>query len=430
MFPLAFMPLLKNGKYTYLSMLPLLFFPHFNSICFLKLGLTFSYFEVYLFLLCFIILIKGFNYKHLFIFDTAGKIFIIFLAISLLSIVIAHIRISIGDLTPNLKLEHAPIARSLMSLNRVFVYPILLNMIRIFYKERGVDIHKYFILFLALSGIFPTIATYMQACGIEFTMLFNNPSYAILGILTPNRPFGLSYEASFYSIMCLFSFIGAYYAMEYKYINRTKSMLLMLFYFFGTILCISRTGMLILLVFVIWKNYQSIGIKKVMLALILLFVLSQIEVMGFNIIERFTSSFDDGADASNIERFGSAYALVELALDKALLFGVGIYNYGYYILDYVPAELLALKNYSLKDEVVSFNFIVQLFAEWGGFIFSCFIIYVFRLLSSNKQFVFMADWFLFFAVVSFSVQFMNFSLPFLIILYSPNLRINKHLINA
>ena len=239
-------PFICKGKYIHLSMLPLLFFPHFNTTCFLKLGLTFSFFEIYLFAFSFLILLTGFSLTNAFRLNVSGKIFGLFLIISILSIFIAQFRIGLGNLKPSTFYGESPGIRSLMSLNRLFVYPVLLPYIRTFYVKKGVDISFYFKKYLAYSGIIPSIAVILQACGIECLLLFNNPSFSeSVGWASPGRPFGLSYEASFYAFMCLFSFVGVYYAVRDNIISSSRGYILYTLYAMGVLLCISRTGMLV-----------------------------------------------------------------------------------------------------------------------------------------------------------------------------------------
>ena len=336
-------PFICKGKYIHLSMLPLLFFPHFNTTCFLKLGLTFSFFEIYLFAFSFLILLTGFSLTNAFRLNVSGKIFGLFLIISILSIFIAQFRIGLGNLKPSTFYGESPGIRSLMSLNRLFVYPVLLPYIRTFYVKKGVDISFYFKKYLAYSGIIPSIAVILQACGIECLLLFNNPSFSeSVGWASPGRPFGLSYEASFYAFMCLFSFVGVYYAVRDNIISSSRGYILYTLYAMGVLLCISRTGMLVFICFVCLKNCSQLNFKRLVFLLLIIGLLSQINWMGFNMMDRLVSSFDFEADRSTIERWGSAEGLFNLAIHKSLFFGVGIYNYFYYVMPYIPSEMYHL----------------------------------------------------------------------------------------
>lgn len=413
-------PFILKGKYIYLSMMPLLFFPHFNTTCFLKLGLTFSFFEVYLFLFSFLILLTHFGLKNIFKLNLSCKIFGLFLVVSIISIIIAQFRIGLGDLKPSMFYDESPIVRSFMSLNRLFVYPVMLSYIRAFYVNKGIDVSFYFKKYLAYSGIFPSIAIILQACGVECLLLFNNPSFAEeVKWASPGRPFGLSYEASFYAFMCFFSFIGVYYAIRDNIISLLKGYILYTLYITGVLLCISRTGMLVFICFICLKSFSNLSFKKVSFLLLIILLLSQINWMGFNMMDRLTSSFDFDADNSTIERWGSAEGLLNLAIHKSLFWGVGIYNYFYYIMPYIPSEMYHLMNYSNSDKVVSFNFILQLLGEWGGILFLFFFSFVFYKLFKIRKEGMVTDWFFYFFIISMSVQLMNFSLPFLILLYTP-----------
>lgn len=379
-------PFICKGKYIHLSMLPLLFFPHFNTTCFLKLGLTFSFFEIYLFAFSFLILLTGFSLTNAFRLNVSGKIFGLFLIISILSIFIAQFRIGLGNLKPSTFYGESPGIRSLMSLNRLFVYPVLLPYIRTFYVKKGVDISFYFKKYLAYSGIIPSIAVILQACGIECLLLFNNPSFSeSVGWASPGRPFGLSYEASFYAFMCLFSFVGVYYAVRDNIISSSRGYILYTLYAVGVLLCISRTGMLVFICFVCLKNCSQLNFKRLVFLLLIIGLLSQINWMGFNMMDRLVSSFDFEADRSTIERWGSAEGLFNLAIHKSLFFGVGIYNYFYYVMPYIPSEMYHLMNYSNSDKVVSFNFILQLWTEWGGDSLCVFFLFCLLQVISDKK---------------------------------------------
>lgn len=408
-------PFILKGKYIRLSLLPLLFYPHFNVTCFLKIGLTISFFELYSIALFGLLLIKYKFYK--FKITPSDKIFGVFLIISLFSIVVAQIRILNGNLKPSLFFQESPSIRSLMSLNRFFVYPVILIYLREFYTYFKVDLNYYFKKYLAYSGFLPSIATILQSLGFNFLVLANNPSFSSnAGWITVGRPCGLTNESSFFAFMLIFSFIGIYYCIKENIISEKRGYLLYLVYFLALLMSISRTGMLILFIFILQKNIKHLSAKKIIIFICIILCISNISFQGFNILERFSSSFNYMADLSTIERYGSTEAILKLALDKSLLLGIGIYNYTYYIHKYLPDYLYNTIHYANNDPIASFNFILQLIAEWGGALFLFFIIYVYKILKKSHD-TFISNWFIYLSIFALSFQILNFSLPFLILLY-------------
>lgn len=403
----------------HLSMLPLLFFPHFNVTCFLKMGLTISFFEVYLLVFFAFTFLARNSYTMR--IDTAAKIFGLFLSLSLLSIVIAQIRMGVGNLQPSFDYLENPAVRSFMSLNKMFVFiPVLLTIKR-FYIERKINIPYYFKKYLAYSGVFPSIAVVFQYFNSSFMLLFNNPSFSeTRGWDVVGRPCGLTNEASFYAILCFFSFMGVYYAIEEKIISQKVGTALYILYFVALVLSISRTGLFVFLLFFLFKYYRRLTFCKIVVCVCIVILASQITIMNFNIIDRLISSFDITADASTAERYGSAEAIWRLALDKGLLLGVGIYNYYYYLTPYLPDYMTDVVAYSKGTPIPSFNFIFQLLVEWGGIQFLFFGIYTFINLRKKVCESFVKDWFLYMFIFALTVQVLNFSLPFLILLYRKN----------
>lgn len=417
-FPLYF---LNNRKYIHLSIMPLLFFPHFNVTCFLKLGITFSYFEIYLCFLVFFMFVSGIKFKVLLI--KSDYIYILLLLISLVSIIVAQIRIfMIQDLDPSIVFPIPPFYRSLMSLNKMIFYPFLLIYIRNYYENKDVNINYYFIKYLAYSGVVPAIAAIFQISPINFKLFFNNPSFSMdLGWSSVERIVGLTNEASFFAFLIFFSLLGTYYAYKNSIISKCIRDCLYCLYILVVLLSISRTGMLIFVLFFLHKVFQGISFQRILwvsfVVIIGIGILSNITIGGFNIADRFTSSFNIYADLSTIERYGVTEALIRLAIDKSLYWGVGIYNYTFYIFDYLPVYLLDVIKYPSNFQIPSFNFIIQLFVELGFLFFILFFLSAFLLLRSIKNSI-LSDWYIYLFIFALSFQVLNFSLPFVILLYN------------
>lgn len=411
----------------------LLISSHFNVTSFFKFGLTFSFFEINL-LICTVIfvyihLIKPIHIKGNLI--SSDRIFILFLLLSFFSIGIGIIRVGAGDLVPDNKIPTYFLARSFMSLNKLFVFLPALIFIRKFLLIRYDDgkVRMVFIKALVISGILPMLATLIQFLGIGFYLVHNNPSFAEVFRIenyTGQRIVGLSNEASFYVYQLFFSTLGIYYAQKLKLFSNKKLFVLTLLYVLTVIISISRTGLLIFILLAsliayrtFKKNILSFLLKSVFVGPILIAMLiglATLNIGGFNLADRFLSTFQVDSDSSTLERYGSMEALFNLILDKCLLLGTGIYNYQYYIKEYLP-YYMDLSNYGKGDTPPSFNFVLQLFAEFGvplAFLFFGWVIFIFKKAQND---LLVKDWFLFLFLFSLSFQALNFAIPFLIILY-------------
>jgi hypothetical protein len=153
-----------------------------------------------------------------------------------------------------------------------------------------------------------------------------------------------------------------------------------------------------------------------LILIVCFFVLKNITITGFNIYDRLLSSFDVKADLSTIERYGSSEAILILAIDKGLFFGVGIFNYGFYVMKYLPDYMDVITHYDADHGVPSFNFILQLLAEFGLPLFLVFMSLSIYFVRKTKD-AFITGWFLFLFVFCLSFQALNFVVPFLIFLY-------------
>ncbi|WP_187666198.1 O-antigen ligase [Pedobacter sp. N36a] len=282
---------------------------------------------------------------------------------------------------------------------------------------------------MAFSGVLPVIAVLIQSLGLGFLLIHNNPSFSEtfrLENYINARPVGLTNEASFFVYQLFFSTLALYYAWKRKIVSSKLYYILIALYIYGVIVSISRTGLLIFALFflIVWLRESKIltvkGFLKVLaylpFILIGLLFLGSFNIGGFNLTERLLSSFNQGADLSTLERYGSAEALFKLILDKGLILGVGIYNFQYYIKDYLP-DYMDIFYYPKGVAPASFNFIFQLFVEFGV-ILAVFFFYKSRRYIFNVQNDrFYKDWFLFLFIFSFSFQTLNFAIPFLIFFY-------------
>jgi len=355
---LTFSPLLllKYKKSGLLILYPLLFTAHFNATVFLKAGITISFFELTLMISVCVILSNAKKNKTLkgllnaMCFYNQDKIWLNFLGFSFLSILISIYRVYLfRDIVPDPAFSPPFFIRGIMSLNKFFFYFPLFFVIRGYFKQHydAVITHKTFIKALAFSGILPAVAIFVQFLGIGFSMIHNNPSFAEtfrVETYQGARPAGLTNEASFFVYQLFFSTLGLYYAKLHGFIQLKKYYSILLLYILAVILSLSRTGLLIYGIFflLVWFRKNSIfslkGLKNITIAIpiigLVLFALSRISIANFNLGSRFLSTFDQGADASTLERYGSADALYHLLIDKTIFLGVGIYNYQYYIKSY------------------------------------------------------------------------------------------------
>jgi len=428
------------SKKTAINILyPLLFSAQFNVTQFLKIGITISFFELTL-ITSLIGLILS-SYKNGNITEIISsikikkhdKIWFYFLILSFLSIIISCLRVFLENLNPDPKMSPVFFLRSLMSLNKFFFYlPIfylIINFLSAYYENE--IINKTYLKSMAFAGILPALSVIIQYSGIGFILLHNNSSYSesfrmedYLGA----RPVGLTNEASFFVYQLFFCTLALYYSNLRCLIKNKHYYFLLFLFILAVILSLSRTGLLVYSLFfmLVWfRKTKLLSFKSFVRAIIILpliigfiAILARLNVGNLNIGSHFLSAFNYSSDLSTLERYGSSEALFNLFKSKGLLFGVGIYNYQYYIKDFLPAYM-SIFHYEPGIAPASFNFIIQLFAELG-FIMTVFF-FVKSYFTIYKPYIdsFIKDWFLFLIIFSFSFQILNFAVPFLIILYLP-----------
>lgn len=425
----------QRKKYKYI-LLSLIFTAQFNVTCILKLGVTFSFFEVALIevflVLCIDRLLYGrkLNWRA----NPISEIFIWFIIFSIISMCIAFLRITLGDLPESKEYTTPPLLRSIMSLNKPIFYLLIIPIGNyLIDKIEYSQYRKYFIKYLALSGIIPAIAVILQWLAIGFIVIHNNPSYSenTLRIVQyyGTRPVGLSNEASIHCFELFFSLIGLVHCKLHNYISSRTFKILYIVFIVSVILSISRTGLVLFIGYTIYaylRYSNGGGLKKGVIMTVIfsifLMLMSSLEIGGFNLYDRLISTFDVEADMSTIERYGLAQALVDLAIDKSMIVGVGIYNYFYYLKDYLPDYMSAI-HYDYGFPLPSFNFIVQLIAEWGLPIFIFFVIISYRNLKLLRSKI-ADEWFVSLLIFGISFQVLNFSLPFILMLYPINRKNN------
>lgn len=420
-------PLLSLKKVNATSLLiSLIFTAQFSVTAFLKVGMTVGFMEVALFL-TFIVLIIKLPLKSI-RFTAADKVFLVFIVFSLLSVFIAYARVFFQDLNPSKEYDLSPTLRSIMSLNKIIVFLPLFIIIRSLISSQIElkDLQKQFLLILAFSGIVPSLAVVFESLNIGFLLIHNNPSFSEtfrIEVFNGARASGLSNEASFFGYQLFFCYMGAI-ELFFKHPKLKKTMLFIaVFYWITLLVTISRTGILLFLVYTIYKYFETNTLKfksVVKLSIILVavfFVLSRITIQNFNLRDRFISSFVFDADLSTIERYGVTQALYKLIVDKGIILGVGIYNYQYYIKPYFP-DFMSVIYYARGQSPPSFNFILQLIAELGPIIFIFMFGCVFFILKKADSFI--KEWFVFLFLFALGFQVLNFTIPFIILLYPPN----------
>lgn len=417
----------KLKKYV---LLVLLFSAQFNVTCLLKLGVTFSFFEVALVLsalFSFMLLLRRHSFKILFF--NADSIYAYFLIFSIVSICIAFIRLLCGNLPVTSEYGLFPLIRSLMSLNKPIFYLLIFIVRQDFIETFSLnDYRGLFIKYLAFSGIIPAVVVLLQFLSIGFVVIHNNPSYAenAVRIVVYNgvRVVGLANEAANFCYGLFFSYIGLFHAYCSQLIGKKNFLAILSLYIIAVVLTISRTGLAMFVIYTlykyIWYNRPSIAtiLKLSVLCAVLLGSLSLVNLHGFNLYQRLLSTGDVHADLSTIERYGLTHALFNLAMDKGLVVGVGIYNYFYYLKDYLPDYVTMNISYEYGYQLPSFNFVLQLWAEYGLFFALLFFVLVIRMVRKCKD-PLIKEWFLFLLFFAFSFQILNFSVPFLIFLYPP-----------
>jgi hypothetical protein len=413
-----------SKKYKKYALASFLFTAQFNITMLFKIGVTFCFFEITLFLSAVIIIFFSYRKTSYIKMNRIDMIYVFFLVFALFSIIIAQIRIALQNLVPLVTAE-VPFIRSIKSLNRIIVYiPALIIIKSYLRKTIPSDDYSYlFLKYLAFSGIIPAIAAILQFIGVNFYLLRNNASFGVInpGIIDfgGSRIVGLTNEASFYIYQLFFPFIALFESKNKKLITKMTFLIICGLYILSVIISLSRTGYIIYLLYLVY--YFLIikhSLKKILLfsciliGLLLLF--NEVTILNFTIVERFKSSFKYDADLSTIERYGVTEALFKLMIKESLFTGVGIYNYGYYIKNYLP-EYMNMIDYD-GIRVPSFNFILQLLVEFGVFPFFIIFIIFFYLIKKMKD-LFIVVWFLFLFLFALLFQILNFSIPFLICLY-------------
>lgn len=416
-------------------LIPLIFTAQFNVTSFLKIGVTISFFELNLIIVVLSILItqtvKGLGINNMIRFKKQDRVWGIFLLICLLYIPISMLRVNLGNLHPDPDFKPVYYVRGLMSLNKFFFYfpcfYIIRSYLMQFYSE--LDLKLEFIKAMAWSGLLPVLAVFVQYFALGSVLLHNNPSFAEiyrLQLYAGARPVGLTNEASFFVFQLFFSSMALYYGWKNGLFSRNVFYVISALYLVGVVLSISRTGLVFFAFFylIVWlreiRIFTISGFLKSLkflpiIALVVGLVLS-LNIGGFNLGDRVFSAFKSEADASTIERYGSANALLHLFLDKCLFLGVGIYNHQYYIKSYLPPEM-SMFYYPKGTSPASFNFVFQLMVEFGLIVFLIFCFIERKLIFQNNTDRFYKDWFLFLLLYSFLFQTLNFAVPFLIFFY-------------
>ena len=400
----------EYNKYFFAA---LFFLATFDVTIIAKAGLTVGFFELGLILL-FLKQLKMGNMKLC--FQGKDKIYLSFLLFSFISIIIANVRLAIGDLSVK-ENELLPFLRSFMSLGKYIFYFVTI----IFIRDHLAINNKEFMYGIALGGLPAAIAVILQALPFfNFILIHNNPSLMepILRIAEYSgelRPVGLTNEASFFAYQISFSLLALTEIILCCGVNKLKSFIIVI-YGAAIIISLSRTGYLAMIIifmfYIISSNKLSKKIYLISLGLIIIYFLSFAEYYGFNVLERFISTFDVISDYSTIERYGVTEALMSLALDKSILFGIGIYNYGYYIKEYLPESLYAFYDYDYA--VPSFNFLIQVITEFGIPLFILFFAYIIKIYRRIDD-RFSKRWLLLMLYFSLTFQIFNFSVPFLLL---------------
>ena len=415
---LVILGLMIYGIKNWQAVAALYFLATFDVTCFIKFGMTISYFESALLLL----LIRSVFLKvRLIALDRKECLAIYFLALCVLSVIISQLRFIFNDLQSDAS-SIEMVARSIQSNGKLIFYVFILSILSRVYRISSID----FIKGVAIGAIPAAIAVILQYAGVGLILIHNNPSFGMgfnIQTYTGQRPAGLTNEASFYAYQVAFSIIMLLVCILRKYISTVIWMyIIMCLYFTSLIASIARSGWVIipaLCMIISWleikRSSRDVNIRKTLVFICVLILaislLTKLEFQGFNVASRFLSSFNTEADASTIERYASLVALLGLALDKSLLFGVGIYNYAFYIKPYIAPEVW--KSFYADNTVMpSFSFVIQLFAEFGGILFLLLFLGVYRYYRTSVG----AEkyWFLVALLFAMTFQVTNFACTYFI----------------
>ncbi len=424
---LLLIPLFFHKKKVKAILFILIFTAQFNVTCLFKLGVTFSFFEVALLITSILIFLQQiYQRKWRCSISNIDIVFLIFLMFSFISICIAFCRLLFDDLKLTSEYPMIPSVRSIMSLNKSLFYLLIIPVRNYISSSISYDEYqKAFLKYLTYSGVIPSIAVILQYLSIGFIVVHNNPSYSenVLRIVSymGERPVGLSNEAAAHCYELFFCLLGLFFSYYQKFISRKSFLILYTLFFVSVILSISRTGLLFFIAYsaYAYMRHSGVSMKKILVLIstgsLGFLLLMNLNIGGFNLFDRLLSTADVEADLSTIERYGLTHALVDLAIDKSMILGVGIYNYFYYLKSYLP-DYMGTLVYDRGFPLPSFNFIVQLWAEFGLPLFLLFIYLVVKYVRKCNN-SFFNDWFLSLFLFALSFQMLNFSIPFIILLY-------------
>lgn len=406
---------IRNWKYV----AALYFLATFDVTSFVKIGMTISFFELGLIAL---LARSAFLKIRLLKLDHKEQLVIYFIILAGVSVLIAQIRVGLDWLRP----DHTAlelIARSFMSNGKLVFYVVCLSVLSRIYQVSQKD----FIKGVALGSAPAAVAVILQYAGLGLILIHNNPSFAeVFRVETyaGQRPVGLTNEASFFSYQLAFSVAMLLVSILRQYFSsKAVPYFMMILYLSSLVLTIARTGLVLipaLCLIIAWMEAKaSNGAFRMPKSLVVfgvltigVLLLADTSILGYDVGSRLASSFNAEADASTIERYGSMAALLQLAMHKALIFGVGIYNYSFYVRPYLSDYLRDL--YGSDGIMPSFSFVIQLFSELGGVLFSILLLLAYRyyrVANAPEKY-----WFLTALVFAMTFQVTNFACTFFVFL--------------
>jgi hypothetical protein len=341
----------------------------FDSFNIAKIGITINFFEVAIIIL----FIKSFRIEYLAKKLSIIEIFLLkCLLITVAAILIAQMRILFFDLYSEYS-NYDVFTRSIFSNSKLLFFFFCFFFIRRRYNISNRD----FVTGVVYGALPTCIFSILQALGVGVLLIHNNPSFGEFNrieIYDGQRPVGLTNEASFYVFQLCLAIPMLLICKYNKYISNFHFCSIAILIFISILLSISRTGWILAPVIILLIQFER-GMNKLMSTRFLLkilvytsliVILGTFEIQGFNVLERFASSFSKQSDDSTIDRYNSIAVLLAMLTDKSLYFGVGPYNYMFYASEYFDNYM---SNIYSREFLPSFSLILQFMVDYGLILF-------------------------------------------------------------
>lgn len=201
-----------------------------------------------------------------------------------------------------------------------------------------IKVARSIIILFCLYGIFQYLSNKVGGITISMRMLFESlilPSEGVLDRIENGKGiYSFSQEPSMLAafFICLAPFVLSFEIDKRKY-------LLSFLVFLVLILSYSRIGYLVaimqIILFLVFTRYGYLSISRFLRHSLIIFSIIGIIIIT-PLINVIASLFTIEEIGSNITRYGIAYSAVMVFLDNNLFLGVGLGQYGFYGIEFIP----------------------------------------------------------------------------------------------